>query len=299
MPNHSVKDYMIAVRPWSFPASAMPVIVTTAYLFWKGETPVNWLAGLWALVNIVIFHAAGNTWSDLFDYRKKVDAEDTFGSKTLTSGMFTEKEIMRLSIILTVTGCIGGIGLLCLTGLPLLWIGLGGLACTLLYPPLKFRALGDLVIILAYAVLPTIGTSYVVTGAIDPGVLWVALPLGLITDGILHCNNTRDISTDRRSGITTMAMGIGFKASAWLYCFEMVFPFVWVVAGIILKAFPVMTIVTVLVCLPAALKCTKSMLKSISAGAGLISNLDERTAKFQLMFSTTLTLMFFCDAILF
>lgn len=290
---------MIAVRPWSFPASAMPVIVTTAYLFWKGEAPINWLLALWALVNIVVFHAAGNTWSDIFDYRKKVDADDTFGSKTLTSGMFTEKEIMTLSIILTVTACVGGIGLLLLTGLPLLWIGLGGLACTLLYPPLKFRALGDLVILLAYAVLPTIGTSYVATGAIDPSVLWVALPLGLITDGILHCNNTRDIATDRRSGITTLAMGLGFKASAWMYCFEMVFPFVWLAAGIVLKGFPLLTVVTILVCLPAALQCSKSMLASVSGGVELISNLDERTAKFQLMFSSTLTLMLFCDGILF
>lgn len=299
MPHHSFKDYMIAVRPWSFPASAMPVIVTTAYLFWKGEAPINWLLALWALVNIVVFHAAGNTWSDIFDYRKKVDADDTFGSKTLTSGMFTEKEIMTLSIILTVTACVGGIGLLLLTGLPLLWIGLGGLACTLLYPPLKFRALGDLVILLAYAVLPTIGTSYVATGAIDPSVLWVALPLGLITDGILHCNNTRDIATDRRSGITTLAMGLGFKASAWMYCFEMVFPFVWLAAGIVLKGFPLLTVVTILVCLPAALQCSKSMLASVSGGVELISNLDERTAKFQLMFSSTLTLMLFCDGILF
>lgn len=299
MPHHSFKDYMIAVRPWSFPASAMPVIVTTAYLFWKGEAPINWLPALWALVNIVFFHAAGNTWSDIFDYRKKVDADDTFGSKTLTSGMFTEKEIMTLSIILTVTACVGGIGLLLLTGLPLLWIGLGGLACTLLYPPLKFRALGDLVILLAYAVLPTIGTSYVATGAIDPSVLWVALPLGLITDGILHCNNTRDIATDRRSGITTLAMGLGFKASAWMYCFEMVFPFVWLAAGIVLKGFPLLTVVTILVCLPAALQCSKSMLASVSGGVELISNLDERTAKFQLMFSSTLTLMLFCDGILF
>lgn len=299
MPHLSFKDYMIAVRPWSFPASAMPVIVTTAYLFWKGEAPINWLLALWALVNIVVFHAAGNTWSDIFDYRKKVDADDTFGSKTLTSGMFTEKEIMTLSIILTVTACVGGIGLLLLTGLPLLWIGLGGLACTLLYPPLKFRALGDLVILLAYAVLPTIGTSYVATGAIDPSVLWVALPLGLITDGILHCNNTRDIATDRRSGITTLAMGLGFKASAWMYCFEMVFPFVWLAAGIVLKGFPLLTVVTILVCLPAALQCSKSMLASVSGGVELISNLDERTAKFQLMFSSTLTLMLFCDGILF
>ena len=69
MKKHSFKDWMIAVRPWSFPASAMPVVVTLAYLFWMKED-INWANGIWALLNIVVFHAAGNTWSDYFDYKK-------------------------------------------------------------------------------------------------------------------------------------------------------------------------------------------------------------------------------------
>ena len=63
MKKHSFKEWLVAVRPWSFPASAMPVLVTLAYLHW-GHGSVDWLNGLWALVNIVLFHASGNTWSD-------------------------------------------------------------------------------------------------------------------------------------------------------------------------------------------------------------------------------------------
>lgn len=53
MKKHSFKDWMIAVRPWSFPASAMPVVVTLAYLFWMKED-INWANGIWALLNIVV-----------------------------------------------------------------------------------------------------------------------------------------------------------------------------------------------------------------------------------------------------
>ena len=98
---HSFKEWMIAVRPWSFPASAMPVLVTLAFLNYAGYE-MNWWYGVWALLNIVVFHAAGNTWSDYFDYKKGVDREDTFGAKTLTDGMFTPKEIYRLSLGLLV-----------------------------------------------------------------------------------------------------------------------------------------------------------------------------------------------------
>ncbi len=287
---HTFGEWMIAVRPWSFPASAMPVIAATAYLFWQGAE-INWLLALWALINIVIFHAAGNTWSDYFDFRKKVDADDTFGAKTLTTGMFTEKEILRLSLGLTTIAAAGGIGLLLLTGLPLLWIGLGGLFCTLLYPLLKYNALGDLVILLAYAFLPTIGTSFVATGAIDWSILLIALPIGLITDGILHSNNTRDAQTDKRAGIKTMAMGLGSKASALLYGFEVLFPFVWVGVLSIIGFLPLTTIIIFLT-LAVAIGCAQTMMKSLNGDMRIIADLDARTANLQLLFSTLMTIAF-------
>ena len=143
MKKHTFGEWMIAVRPWSFPASAMPVIVTTAFLFWRGYG-ISWGFAVWALLNIVVFHAAGNTCSDYFDFRKKVDADDTFGAKTLTTGMFEPEEIKKLALGLTAVAVAGGIALMALTGLPLLWIGLGGVICTLLYPYLKYNALEHL-----------------------------------------------------------------------------------------------------------------------------------------------------------
>lgn len=289
MKKHSFGEWMIAVRPWSFPASAMPVIVTAAFLFWKGVY-VNWGFAVWALVNIIVFHAAGNTWSDYFDFRKKVDADDTFGAKTLTTGMFSSKEILILSIALTVVAAAAGLTLMALTGVTLLWIGLGGVLCTLLYPFLKYHALGDLVILLAYAFLPTLGTSFVAAGAVDWNVLLIALPVGLITDGILHSNNTRDILTDKRAGISTMAMGLGPKVSAWLYAFEMIFPFVWIAFFSISGLMPLHTIIAFLT-LPVAIGCAKTMLKA-PEDINIIADLDVRTANLQLMFSLLLAAAF-------
>ena len=281
---------MIAVRPWSFPASAMPVIVTTAFLFWRGYE-ISWGFAVWALVNIIIFHAAGNTWSDYFDFKKKVDADDTFGAKTLTTGMFEPKEIKTLALVLTAVATAGGLALMALTGLPLLWIGIGGVLCTLLYPYLKFNALGDLVILLAYAFLPTLGTSFVVAGGVLPSVLIIALPLGLITDGILHSNNTRDMATDARAGIRTMAMSLGTKSSDILYGLEMLFPFVWVGVCSIAGFMPIATVI-VFMTLPVAIACAQTMKNSVEGGVQMIADLDVRTANLQLMFSLLLTVAF-------
>lgn len=295
MRKHSFKEWIIAVRPWSFPASAMPIIVTISYLFWKGAE-INWALGLWTLAGMILFHMTGNTWSDYFDYRKKVDAEDTFGAKTLTTGMFQPKEIRNLAIGLLMISIACGLGLFAVTGLPLLWIGLAGAACTLLYPFLKFNALGDLDILITFAFLPTLGTSYAVTGAIDWNVLWVALPVGLITDGILHSNNTRDMLTDKRAGIKTMAMGLGTRFSSWVYWFEMIFPFVWVAFCSMFGIMPVYT-VFIFLTLPIAIACARTMTKSLDGGSDVIADLDVRTANLQMMFSVILSITFLASGI--
>lgn len=288
MKKHSFKDWMIAVRHWSFPASAMPVVVTLAYLFWMKED-VDWVNGVWALLNIVIFHAAGNTWSDYYDYKRGVDTKDTFGAKTLTDGMFTPKEIYRLSLGLLIVALAGGVGLLLRTGLPLLYIGLGGAACSLLYPVLKYNALGDVVIFMAYALLPTLGTAYVATGLINWDVIWIAIPVGLITVAILHANNTRDIQTDARAGIKTLAMKLGEKTSVILYCIETLFPFGWIIGCAVTGTFPWWSLLVLPVIIPAM----QNILRYPVKGASAIIHLDEQTAKLQLLFSWAFAMSFF------
>lgn len=195
---HGWKDWLVAVRPWSFPASAMPVAVTLVYLWWLGER-VDWLNGVWALLDIIVFHAAGNTWSDYFDYRRGVDRKGAFCVDTLTSGRFQPREIFGLSAGLLAVALAGGAGLAWRSGELLWYIGVGGMLCLLLYPALKYRALGDVVIFLAYALLPVLGTAYVATGTVDWRTLMVGVPVGCITVAILHANNMRDMQTLRKT----------------------------------------------------------------------------------------------------
>lgn len=287
---HTLKEWLIAVRPWSFPASVMP-LVTLFYLFWTGHD-VRWGYGIWALADMILFHCAGNTWSDWFDFRKHVDAADTFGAKTITSGMFTPREIRNLSFSLLLVAVAGGVALMFVTGLPLLWIGLAGLVCALLYPPLKYMAAGDFVILMAFGILPSIGTSFVAVGEVEWGVLWAAIPVGLITVAILHINNLRDVATDRRAHISTFAMKLGGKASVLVYDFEIIFPFFWVFSCVLGRIFPWWTLLVFLAAYPA-LQNVRTAGRYRKDGMSVITDLDEKTAKLQIMFSLS-----FCAAFL-
>lgn len=292
MKKRTIKDWFIATRPWSFPASAMPIIVSIAYLFSK-NADINWYMAVWTLIGMVLFHITGNLWSDYFDFKKKVDDTDTFGATSITSGLFQANEIRNFAIGMLVVSVLSGLGILYCTGLPILWIGMAGAVCMLLYPLLKYNALGDLDILMTFAFLPTIGTSYAITGAIDWSVLYIALPVGLITDGILHANNTRDIATDKRAGILTMAMSMGKKSAAWLYAFEVTFPYLWIVVCAVMGIFKLHTIL-VLISLPMAIKCAKTMLNGYN-DTNAIAMLDMQAAQLQMVFSFMLSFSLISD----
>ena len=280
---HSLKDWVIATRPWSFPASAMPVLVTLGYLFWRGFQ-LDWAIGAFTILNVVLFHAAGNTWSDYKDYKCGVDREDTVGGLSIVSGQFQPQEIKRLSMILFAIAVAGGLALTCLTGITTLYFGLAGAVLTVFYPWLKYHALGDLDIFLTYSVVPMLGTSFVATGEIHLSVLILSVPVGLITVGILHSNNTRDIEQDRRAGIKTFAMCVGGKVSTVLYCLEMLVPFVWVVACVICGLLPGWCLM-VIAAAKMAFDNARQALKYNREGMKALVGVDEKTAQLQLAFS--------------
>lgn len=288
---HTFKDWFLAARPWSFPASSMPVAVTLAFLYWRGFE-VNWPVGLWTLLSVILFHAAGNTWSDYSDFKRGVDREDTIGGMSITSGEFLPCEIKCLSMLLLAVATVSGLSLMLATGLPTLYLGLAGLALTMMYPFLKYHAMGDIDIFLTYSLLPVMGTSYVATGAFVMDVLWLVLPIGLITVGILHINNTRDIEHDKRAGIHTFAMLAGKRASALIYCIEVTLPFVWVVGCVMYGSMPLWSLIVFLALKPAIDNSRKALMFP-KEGMKAVVGVDEATAKLQLMFSLLLVVSFF------
>lgn len=285
MKKHTLKSWITATRPWSFTASGLTVLTCLVYLWWlNGE--VDWTNGLGAVVGIILFHAAGNTWSDYFDYRSGVDTvEGAYGAdNSLVRGLFTPREIRNLALGLLVVAVVVGLWLLLRTRFALFWIGLAGVVCTLGYPALKYRALGDLDILLAYGFLPAIGTSLVALGEVDWHVLWMALPVGLLTDSILHANNTRDMASDCRARICTMAQGLGLRGSVVLYVCEVLLPFMWVVVLIPFRIFPFLSLLLFLA-MRVALRNSATMREfRDDPRAEVIASLDRQSAFLQMLF---------------
>lgn len=299
--NHSLKSWFIATRPWSFSASAMPVIVTLSYLYYSNRLvtnplDMNWINGILAVINIILLHAAGNLLSDYHDFKQGIDSNDSFGAKTITSGEFMPAEIRNFGYFFLILGIGLGSYLALTTGYHLWWIGGTGAISALAYYILKFNRLGDLCIFIAFGLLPPLGTAYVVTGKLLPITFLLSIPIGSLIVALLHSNNTRDIQRDTNAKINTFASTLGLKKSIYYYFFLISLPFIWITAFYLLGDFPLLTMLVFLMA-PTAVKCM-TIMKSAKDKIENINFLDIKTANLQLCFSIVLSISFLLSAIL-
>ncbi len=289
---HSVKDWFIVTRYWSFTVSTMPVVATFAYLFSQGKLPggfLPYIVLILSLLGVVLLHSAGNVLSDYFDYKSGVDNENAFAVPNLVFHHFEPREYLIFSIILFIAGCAVGVAVTLLSGPGLLIIGGVGVLLTALYSWLKFNALGDLDIFIIFGVLTVLGAAYALTGEFHPKALVLSLPIGIITVSVLHANNTYDTVSDGDAGIKTFAMIIGGKASSVLYCIYMVIPFLSVAISVIFGLLHPLA----LLCLPAALLAFRNFKQAATypkAGLEAMKGLDQASAKLQLAFSGLLSI---------
>ncbi len=225
-----LKRWFLAVRPFSFPASLMPLLFGTALAATKGGVRVNLLIFAIALIAMLFLHSATNLLNDYFDYKKKIDLIETPGSGGIMKGLISVNASFKGAVVLYVAGSLLGLYLVSITGVILLYIGLAGLIVGIFYTQekvlsLKYNALGDLAVFLNFGILGTLGAWVIQTGYFSwVPVVW-ALPIGILVIAILHANNWRDIEGDRKGNIKTVAMLLGDRGSLVYYTALLISPF--------------------------------------------------------------------------
>ncbi len=294
-------DWIIASRPWSFTASLIPVTAITAYLFLQSGTfgwECDWWNALLALPMLVCMQASGNLIGDYHDHIHKVDLPGCLnGVCHIHSGKFTPKEILCYGYTMLVVAALLGMIILLRSDFSAIWIGIAGVLLVYFYPWLKYHALGDLDVLLGYALLPALGVSFVVTGVYHWEVLLLSLPFGLLTVAILHANNTRDILNDHRAGINTMCINIGGVASKYIYVVELLLAYLLVVVFFAIGLTPIASLATFLT-LPLALRNIRTMMVAEPLAEEPIAVLDKMTAQLQLTFGLLFTLSFLISALI-
>ncbi|MBU4255164.1 MAG: prenyltransferase, partial [Acidobacteria bacterium] len=212
-----IKKWLLSMRPWSFPASTMPVIFGTSLAVVYGNASLNVPHFLLALLAMVILHSAANMLSDVYDYKKGLDKMVTPVSGGIVRGWITTRQATTRSIVLFALGIALGLVLVFLTGKTLLIIGAVGVVIGIFYAGLKYHALGDLAVFLNFGILGSLGAWVVQTKTFSwIPIIWT-IPMAMLVAGILHANNWRDSLSDREKKVRTVANLIGDKLSLAYY----------------------------------------------------------------------------------
>lgn len=223
----SIKRLFHATRPKFFPASALPVIVGTAWGAYVAGAFDAYVFVL-ALVATVCVHAASNALNDVGDASLGTDGINeqriypyTGGSRFIQMGILTQSRMAQLGTGLLIFAAILGIALFIDKGPVILLFGLAGIALAVLYSlgPVKLSSLGigEMAVAIAFGVLPVTGSAWLQGAPIDSGLVLFSLPVSIWVGAILLINEVPDIEPDSATGKNTLPVRFGLAATSRLY----------------------------------------------------------------------------------
>ena len=220
---NSVKAWLLATRPKTLSAAAVPVMTGTAFAWRNTSEQFNWIPAILCLLFAWIMQIDSNLVNDYFDFKKGNDDETRLGPKRACSeGWITSDAMVRGILITTLLGCMTGIPLILYGGLEMVMVGIACVVFCFLYTTLfSYHGLGDILVLLFFGIIPVCCTYYVcmpLHQQIPTGeVIASSIACGLAIDALLIVNNYRDIDNDRSNGKITLAVRLGESKTRRLY----------------------------------------------------------------------------------
>ena len=226
------RAWLMAARPQTLPAGAAPVIVGVGLAVHAGVfAPLPALA---ALVGALLIQVGTNFANDYYDAVRGADTDDREGFTRVTAGgLIDPGEVKRAMAATYGLAVLVGVYLVAIGGLPIVLVGLSGIAAGVLYTggpfPYGYRGLGDLFVFVYFGLVAVTGTYYVqavagmpavgafplalAPGSVTAAAVTASLPAAGLSTAILVVNNIRDRKTDMAAGKKTLAVYLGYPGS--------------------------------------------------------------------------------------
>lgn len=296
MLKQKIRSWLIAIRPFSFTGSVIPV--TLGALLGLNQNRFEIMYLILSLLGIILLQAAVNLLSDHDDFENNVDTVNSFGSSgVIIKNLLSSKSVQTGGYLCLIFGCLIGLFLTYQRGIMILLFGLigafGGYSYTRKPLRLKYRGLGAPLVFLLFGPLMVIGSYYVQVQSISIVAFYIAIPVGLLTTAILHANDIRDIEDDKKAGIKTLSIMVGLNQSKNLYYGMIFLSYFAITLMILLQIVPYWSFLCILT-FPEAYKNIKTLFYNEEMNTDLI-NLDKSTAKLQAQFGILLIGSFLID----
>jgi len=261
-----IKTIFAALRAPFFTAVIVPVILGSV-MAWNHGFEFQWGLFFLAFIGALALHAGANTINDYFDHRSSNDELNeefirpfTGGSRLIQSGALTAGGMLTISIVCYSIGIAIGLYLTYTIGLPILWIGLIGVACGVLYvaPGINLvgRGVGEFAIALAFGLCSVNGAYFVLAQTFNPEVILASIPIGILITLVLFINEFPDYKADKAVGKTHWVIRLGKKRAARGYVVLMIAAYVSIIVLVIIysKLWLLISLLTI----PIAIKAIRN-----------------------------------------
>ena len=221
---NSFKAWVLAARPKTLTAAAVPVMIGTA-MAWNhtGGEGFRYVAMVLCFLFAFVMQIDANFVNDYFDFKRGNDDETRLGpERACAQGWITPSAMSKALLLTTALACFVGLPLIIYGGIEMILIGIACVVFCFLYTTtLSYIAMGDVLVLLFFGVVPVCCTYYVEVPSVTIDELYpvflMSIGCGCVVDTLLIVNNYRDIDNDRRAGKKTLAVLIGKKPMLALY----------------------------------------------------------------------------------
>lgn len=192
-----------------------------------GPLAPGWLT--LTVLGIFAIEVAKNASGDIVDFRSGADlavaAEDrspfSGGKRVIVDGLLTVRQTAVTAAVAYLLGIAAGLLIVAVRTPQVFWLGVAGVTLAFFYhaPPLRlsYRGLGELAVAITYGPLICAGTYIVQRGVLQPGVLWLSLPLGMLIGAFLWVNEFPDFRADLQAGKRTLVVRLGRKRAGRVF----------------------------------------------------------------------------------
>jgi len=241
-------DLKLLIRATRAPfltATVVPVLLGSALAWRDGYFHLGYF--LLTFVGALAFHGATNVINDYGDHKSGNDEANreltpfSGGSRVIQEKVLSAGQVLRLALIYYVVGIAIGLYLVAVRGLPVLWIGLAGLALSALYTVPKFglaylgHGLGELAVGVGFGPVMVGGAYYVQAQHFTPQMWYASLPVGLLIAAVVYINEFPDYAADKIAGKQTLVVTLERQGAVPGYVALMLGTYCLVAVGVLLR----------------------------------------------------------------
>ena len=222
----ALKHWIGAIRLRTLPL-AVASIGMGSFLAAADKGFDSWVFGL-AAATAIFLQILSNLSNDYGDSIHGADSSDRVGpSRAVQAGLISANAMKKSMYIFALLSLIAGLSLLYYSirtktdFIIFLTLGIFSIGAAITYTsgkiPYGYMGLGDLMVLIFFGWVATMGTYYLHTYTFQ----WIhflpATALGFLTIGVLNVNNIRDIESDKLAGKYSIPVRIGRKRAVWYH----------------------------------------------------------------------------------